>query len=107
MEELMSEIIEELKIEMNIDEESDVRILAMKTKSAIREVRMAFNFKEYHTEEFIQSELMKHIQNIKNLVMYDYAKIGAENESSHSEKNINRVYESRRSCFKGIVPYAD
>lgn len=107
MDELMSEILEELKIELDVTEESDIRILSVKLKNAIREVRNAFNFKPYHDEYFIEEQLTKCVTNIKRLTIYDYAKVGAENESSHSEKNIDRVYEDRRRCFSGIVPYAD
>ena len=107
MEELMSEVIEELKIELELEDESDIKILALKVKNAIREVRASFNFKQYHSEEFILDEMYKHIYNIKRLATYDYEKIGAEGESSHSEKNIARVYENRNRCFTGIVPYAD
>lgn len=107
MEELVSDCLEELKIELELTEESDIKILRVKIKSAIREVRSKFNFKEWHEEEFILNQLKNHISNIKALAAYDYAKIGAEGESAHSEKNIRREYENRNRCFSGIVPFAD
>lgn len=107
MEELISDCLEELKIELELTEESDIRILRLKIVNAIREVKKAFNFKPYHEDEFILSLLNNHISNIKALATYDYAKIGAEGESAHREKNITREYENRNRCFSGIVPYAD
>lgn len=103
----VSELLEELKIELNVTEESDIKILSIKLKNAIKEIRNSFNFKPYHDDSFILGELEKHTYNIKRLTIYDFAKIGAENETSHSEKNIDRVYEDRIKCFSGIVPFAD
>lgn len=107
MEELISEIVDELKIEMEISEDSDIRILELKTKNAYREVYKAFNFKPWHDDEFVSAEMSKAYTNIKNLAMYDFAKVGGEGETEHREKNITRVYVDRRQCFSGIVPFAD
>lgn len=107
MEELISDCLEELKIELELTEEADIKILRVKVLNAVREVRNAFNFKEWHEEDFILKQLKNHMSNIKALATYDYAKIGAEGESSHSEKNIRREYENRNRCFAGIVRYAD
>lgn len=112
MEELMAEILDELKIEyeFNGEDEEDIKslaILEVKLKNAIREVKSAFGFKSYHTDEFILKNLQEHIGNIKDLTMYDYALVGTEGEISHREKNITREYKSRKDCFSGIVRFAD
>ena len=112
MEDLMAEILSELiiELELNIEDEEDAKslnILKIKLKNAMREIESAFNFKNYHTEEFILSEMTKHIGNIKDLTLYDYNHVGIEGETSHSEKNIERTYKSREKCFNGIVRFAD
>lgn len=112
METLMQEILEELLIELELDANNEedtksIDILKIKLKNAMREVKQAFNFKDYHSEEFVLQEMTSAIANIKALAIYDYVKVGAEHESSHSEKNISRNYTSRQECFSGIVRFAD
>lgn len=109
IQEIESLVIDELKIELEIEENDtkEIRLLEVKVKNAVREIANAFNFKPWHEEDFIISTLDKHFGNIKQLAMYDYCKIGAEGQSEHQEKNISRVYNNRESCFVGIVPYAD
>lgn len=103
----MTNIIDELKIELGLTDETDIAILTLKVKNAMREVKQAFNFKSYHKEDYILYQMECHIGNIKSLAVYDFMKIGAEGESSHDEKNIKRVYENRNRCFSGIVRFAD
>lgn len=109
MEELLAEILEELKIELcdAIDGDSDLAILSVKLKNAFREVESAINFKAHHDEEYRLNEIRRYIGNIKSVATYDYMIIGAEGEKSHDENGINRTYKSRSDCFNGIVRYAD
>lgn len=107
MEQLVAEVLEEMKIELEITDERDIAILQIKIKNAVREIKAAFNFKPYHKEDYILEQMENHLSNIKSLAMYDYMKIGAEGESAHSEKNISREYVDRSKCFAGIVPFAD
>lgn len=109
MEELQAEILDELKIELSdcIDSDSDLAILGVKVKNAIRAVENAINFREHHDEEYRLKEIRRYIDNIKDLATYDFMIIGAEGETSHDENGIDRVYKDRKDCFSGIVRYAD
>lgn len=107
MEQLVAEVLDEMKIELEITDERDIAILRIKIKNAVREIKAAFNFKPYHTDDYILEQLQNHFGNIKSLATYDFMKIGAEGESAHSEKYINREYVDRKTCFAGIVPFAD
>ena len=100
MEELMSEVIEELKIELELEDESDIKILSLKVKNAIREVKSAFNFKQYHTEEYILDELYKHINNIKRLATYDYEKIIQLSDDSHGGNDGHDIQFLSRSKYR-------
>lgn len=107
MEELMNELLEELKIELEITEEADIEILTVKLKNAIREIKLARGYSENMTEEFILKDLQRYIANIKDLTMYDYATIGHEGENAYSENGINRTYKNRKNCFNGIARYCN
>ena len=53
MEELLKEILDDLKIELGLTDESDVALLTSKIKSAAREVQILRNFPDSFTEEQI------------------------------------------------------
>ena len=50
--------------------------------------------------------VVNYISNVKHLASYDYSRIGAEGEDSHSENGINRSYDDRAKCFYGVLPFA-
>lgn len=104
MEELILEILEELKIELSIYSEVHLKLLESKMHSAKREVERARKYPKYYTEEMIEEDLIDYISNIKSLVIYDFRHVGAEGELSHSEPGISRSFIERKECFAGIVP---
>lgn len=57
MDELLKEILDDLKIELGLTEESDVALLTSKIKSAAREVRILRNFPDSFTEEQILKDM--------------------------------------------------
>lgn len=107
MSEWQADILEELKIELEIKEESDLAILEVKFRNAIREVKSARGYRSNHTTDFIDADLQNYIGQIKDLTMYDFNLIGGEGQSSHSENGIARNWKSREKCFNGIVRFAE
>ena len=57
MEELMNEILEDLKMELSLTKESDINILSSKVKNAVREIRRDRNYPVSYTDEMIASDL--------------------------------------------------
>lgn len=94
-------VISELKEEIADAEES---LLSAKVNKAIREVRTARKYPLNFTEEQIYNDLYKYIPNIESLALYDYNRIGAEGETSHSENGVNRNWIDRSYCFNGVLP---
>lgn len=104
---LLSELSEDLTAELSIlDKAFDANLLLSKIKSAMREVKNARNYPDYYTEEQIEEDMNRYYSNIRSLALYDYNKIGAEFENSHSENGESRSYMERNKLFAGIIPLA-
>lgn len=104
---LLSELSEDLTAELSIlDKAFDAKLLLSKIKSAMREVKNTRNYPDYYTEEQIEEDMNRYYSNIRSLALYDYNKIGAEFESSHSENGESRSYMERNKLFAGIIPLA-
>lgn len=100
-------IVEELKIVLGLqDGDSDIKILEIKVRGAIRAVKVARNYQSSHTDEFIQADLKQFVNQIQDIALYDFNQIGAEGQVSHNENSISRTWKDRRECFAGIVPLA-
>ena len=107
MEELQAELLEELQVEMKVDE-TELPVLSIKLKNAIREVIASVNFPSYWEEDKkVEYTKLNYIGNIKDLTMYDYSLVGGEGELIHAENGTERTFKSRSDCFKGIVRFAD
>ena len=105
MEELLKEILDDLKTELELTEESDVALLASKIKSAAREVQILRNFPDSFTEEQILNDMKKRYFNIRGLALYDFNQIGVEGQRSHSENGTSRTWKDRNECLNGIFAY--
>lgn len=104
--ELENSIISELKIELSGDASFDEKILEIKVRGAIREVKSKRKYENSNfTEEKIEKDLWKYYANIKNLARYDYNQIGIEGQVSHGENGTNRTYHDRDKCFNGVVSF--
>lgn len=106
MEELMLDILEELKIELGVKTERDIEILKSKLRSAKREVQSKRKYPEYYTSFAVDKDLLNYVSNIKDLAMFDYVTIEAEKQLTHNENGVNRSYIDREKCFSGIIPIA-
>lgn len=107
-EELMSQLIEELCEDLDIDtEDPEYNKLISKLNSAVRAIKRVINFPKSYTEDMITDCLDEYYDNIKDLTLYDYLQNGATGELTHNENGTNRTWKSRRECFVGIVSFAE
>jgi len=65
------------------------------------------NYPKNFTQEQISEDMEQYYSCIFDLIVFSFEKQGAENESSHIENNVHRVYESENSIFikHGVYPY--
>lgn len=103
---LQEELIADLKTELEKEPTFDLSVLTQKVVNAIREVKRARKYPLYYTNEQIKKDLYEYYSNIRNLALYDYNKIGAEFEESHSENSISRSWSDRNKLFNGVLPLA-
>lgn len=103
--ETFNQILESLKITLDVTEVKDITILTEILNDAIAEIKEARKYPSDMTASEIEADLQNYISNIKKLSKYDYSQIGGEFEKSHSENGVNRTFEDRRKCFDGIYPY--
>lgn len=106
LDEMRTEIIEELKVELSEDgealDETAVKLLTSKVKSALREVKAKRMYPTSYTESMIEADMERFFDNIKKLARYDFNQIGAEGQIASNESGISRTWESRSSCFDGV-----
>jgi hypothetical protein len=102
-----NELIEDLTAELQItDKLFNASLLEIKVRNAIKEVKRARNYPSHYTEQMIDDDMERFYSQIRNIALYDYEQIGAENETSHSENNISRSFIDRDKLFAGILPLA-
>jgi len=102
-----NELIEDLTAELQItDKLFNASLLEIKVRNAIKEVKRARNYPSHYTEQMIDDDMERFYSQIRNIALYDYEQIGAENETSHSENNISRSFVDRDKLFAGILPLA-
>ncbi|MCI8338149.1 MAG: hypothetical protein HFH62_05605 [Lachnospiraceae bacterium] len=108
MDELQDELLKDLRIELadDLEDDSDVANLSLKVKNAIREVKMRRNYQKGCSREFIEQDMYQFYSVVYNLVIYDWNKIGAEGEKSHSDSGTSRSYVDREQYFAPVTPFA-
>lgn len=101
---LQEELIADLTIELQKEPTFDSSVLAQKVVNAIREVKKERKYPSYYSSEQIDKDLYEFYSNIRSIALYDYNKMGADGEQSHSENGISRSYVDRKSLFSGVLP---
>ena len=101
---LRDEIIAELTVELSGEPTFKEEILKIKVNDAYRKVRAR---KAYHNTSFDDEKIEKHLydnhyQDIKDVALYNYNKIGAEGQVSHAENNINRTWRTEDEIMGNI-----
>lgn len=107
MDEMQTELIEDLTIELSIsDDDFNTNLLTQKVKNALREIRTARNYPQSYSQEKIANDMQKYYSQARAIALYDYNKIGADFEDSHSENGISYSFSERDKLFSGIIPLA-
>jgi len=105
---MLTEIFENLKIEMNADDSQSDKVneslLKVKVDGAFRDVRRARNYPKHYSEAQIEADLVNYYSNIEALARYDYNKVGAEGQSSYSADGTSIHYLDRNKLFSGVYP---
>lgn len=105
--ETLNSILESLEITLGVTEDKDIAILTEILNDAIEEIIEARKYPKNMTAEDIQADMVNYIANVKKLAKYDYSRLGAEGEQSHSENGVGRTYVNRARCFDGVLPFAN
>jgi len=106
MDELIAEIVEDLKIELENDVGFSEDALTAKTRNAYREVKLARNYPSTYSQQLIDSDMEKYFSVIRDIALFDYNQIGKDFEQSHTENSVTRSYTSRLSLFANVTPIA-
>ena len=106
MDELIAEIVEDLKIELESDVGFSEDALTAKTRNAYREVKLARNYPSTYSQQLIDSDMEKYFSVIRDIALFDYNQIGKDFEQSHTENSVTRSYTSRLSLFANVTPIA-
>lgn len=102
---MVDEIIKELTTELEItDKNFNATLLELKVKSAYDDVVRSRKYPNRYTDKMIYEDMLKFKSNVKSIALYDYNKIGADFEDSHSENGTSRNYSDRNKLFGGIIP---
>lgn len=101
---LREQIIAELTTELIGEPTFKAEILEIKVNDAYRKVKAR---KCYHNTSFDDEQIEKHLynnhyQDIKDVALYNYNKIGAEGQVSHGENNINRTWRTEDEIMGNI-----
>lgn len=102
---LINEILDSLKIELEVTEPNDVLKLRIKIKNALEEVIDAMHYPDYYEESKILKDVKRKRSVIRNIARYDYCIDGAEGQNSHSENGIQRTWVDRDKLF-AFTPFA-
>ena len=101
---LQEELIADLTSELQNEPTFDSSVLRQKVINAIREVKKERKYPSYYLSDLISKDLYEFYSNIRNIALYDYNKVGAEGELTHSENGISRSYVDRKNLFSGVLP---
>lgn len=104
---IKDEIIAELTVELQNQATFNAEILAIKVRDAYRKVRSRKCYEHTsYTEEQIEKDLYdKHYQDIKDVALYNFATIGANFQTSHSENSVSRTWRTEDEIMGNIVAY--
>lgn len=106
--ELQTEIVDELKIELpqSLGVMPDDAVIALKVKEAIREAKSERNYPDIYTDEMILSDMERIYANIKAKAFFKCVTIGGEYQASISDNGISRTFSEYEKLSNGILPIA-
>lgn len=103
----VNEIINSLKITLEVTEADEEAILTEILNDVISEVKLRRRYPVNMTKEQIDADLQKYIWVIKKVAGGRYDKLGASSEDGHSENGVNRTFTEEAKLLDGIVAFAD
>lgn len=104
---LEDELIEDLTAELSVADpmfETYSSMVAIKVKTAIREVKKARRYPADYSNKTVEDDLENYYSQIRNIALYDYNSVGEEFQTSHSEAGTSHSKVDRDSLFNGIIP---
>lgn len=103
----IQEIVDELTLELINSATFDTNILNSKVKDAYRKVksRRCYKYTTKTQEEVIGDMYDNYYQDIKDLALYNYAKIGGYFENSHSENGTSRTWRTEDEILGNIISF--
>lgn len=102
----VNEILNSLKITLEVTEADEEAILTEILNDVISEVKLRRRYPVNMTEEQIDADLQKYIWVIKKVAGGRYDKLGASSEDGHSENGVNRTFTEEAKLLDGIVAFA-
>ena len=102
---LQDEIIDDLTTELQDDTDFNSNLLEVKVKNAIREIRTRRNYPASYTEDMIAADLERLYTDIERLAVIDYNQVGAQGQTSHTEDDVKRSWESRESILANVTSF--
>ena len=102
----VNEILNSLKINLEVTEADEEAILTEILNDVISEVKLRRRYPVNMTEEQIDADLQKYIWVIKKVAGGRYDKLGASSEDGHSENGVNRTFTEEAKLLDGIVAFA-
>lgn len=103
-EELRTELVADLTIELSGEENFNATLLDSKVKNAIRDVKAARKYPSTYPESLIERDLENFYTTIRAVALLDYTKIGAEGQNNYSADGESISYVDRNSLFAGVNP---
>ena len=105
---LQDELIAELTLELSSDASFSDDILKNKVIGAIRAFKTARGYSNnpeyYNADSRIEKDLYdNYYDDIKELALYRYNKIGVEGQASHNEGGTSRSYMDEKDYFRNVV----
>ena len=105
------EMLRDAQRYLEADEElKDEKIPNLVAEFVIEKFIQHRNYPDSFTYERIEKDLCRHKATIAMAIVDVFAHYGAEGETSHSEKNISRAYESAyvsSSLFEDVLPFVN
>ena len=102
----VNEILNSLKITLEVTEADEEAILTEILNDVISEVKLRRRYPVNMTEEQIDADLQKYIWVINKVAGGRYDKLGASSEDGHSENGVNRTFTEEAKLLDGIVAFA-
>lgn len=107
MEELITNIIDDLTIELSVtDANFNSDLLTAKVRSATREVKDVRKYPSSYTQAMIDEDMNQFYSTIRDVALFDYNTVGAEFQTSHTENSVSRAWVDRDKLFGRVIPLA-